>query len=332
MFTYYIYFLVLILGLVIGSFLNVVGLRFLTGESIIFPPSKCPKCKTKLKWYDNIPVLAYIFLKGKCRYCKEPISIQYPVVEIITALVFLIIYLKFGFTIATLLLWILASFCVVMCITDFKEQIIFDVTSIPMIPLGLIFSFFNIGNFSSHNVQLFQTNIYFPDIFLSSLIGIILAFLFFEIISLISKILIKHRAFGEGDTIIAMIFAAWLGWKAVLITICLGFLIQAVLTFPFMILKLFRKKDLIACVSFVMLVLAAMIPLFLNQFEFFYTSLGNIILIVSTLGTATISAFVFLKRIQKLQAFTLLPFGPALIISGFIVMFFKDLIIQFIGL
>ena len=329
---YILYILVFCIGTLFGSFFTLAVYRIPIGQDTTHTRSYCPNCNHKLTFWDMIPILSYTFLGGKCRYCKEPISIQYPVVEIITALVFLIIYLKFGFTIATLLLWILASFCVVMCITDFKEQIIFDVTSIPMIPLGLIFSFFNIGNFSSHNVQLFQTNIYFPDIFLSSLIGIILAFLFFEMISLISKILIKHRAFGEGDTIIAMIFAAWLGWKAVLITICLGFLIQTVLTFPFMILKLFRKKDLIACVSFVMLVLAAMIPLFLNQFEFFYTSLGNIILIVSTLGTATISAFVFLKRIQKLQAFTLLPFGPALIISGFIVMFFKDLIIQFIGL
>ena len=88
----YVWILVFVFGLVVGSFLTVVGLRLLSGESIVFPPSKCPNCNTKLKWYDDIPVLAYILLLGKCRYCRKPISIQYPIVEAITGLSFLFIF------------------------------------------------------------------------------------------------------------------------------------------------------------------------------------------------------------------------------------------------
>ena len=77
---------ILIIGLVIGSFLNVVILRTVSGESIVFPASKCPKCNTPLKWYHNIPVLSYIFLRGKCGFCHEPISIQYPIVELLTGI------------------------------------------------------------------------------------------------------------------------------------------------------------------------------------------------------------------------------------------------------
>ncbi len=328
--TCYIMGFVAILGLVIGSFLNVVGLRLLSGESIVLPPSKCPKCGTKLRWYDNIPVLAYIMLRGKCRYCKEPISPQYPIVEAITSAIFVLLFLKFGFSWATLMLWILAGASIVMCITDFKEQIIFDAVSMPLIPIGLVFSFFNFGKYSSENVSVLNFQI--PEIFISSLIGILGAFLIFEAISLISKILIKQRAFGEGDTIIAMIFGAWFGWKAVILTIIIGFLVQVIFTLPLLIMKLIKIKDKVAIISFSTLIIAAITPVILNKFAFFYTEIGSILLILFTLGTATISALIFLKRMKELDAYTMLPFGPALITGGFVTVFFGEYLINFLGI
>ena len=80
---------IFVVGLCIGSFLNVVILRTVSEESIVFPASKCPKCQNSLKWYHNIPVLSYIFLRGKCAFCKEPISIQYPIVELLRAMLFI---------------------------------------------------------------------------------------------------------------------------------------------------------------------------------------------------------------------------------------------------
>ena len=328
--TYYIIGFVAILGLVIGSFLNVVGLRLLSGESIVLPPSKCPKCKTKLKWYDNIPVLAYIILGGRCRYCKEPISPQYPIVEAITSAIFVLLFLKFGFSWATLMLWILAGASIVMCITDIKEQVIFDPVSIPLIPIGLLFSFFNLGKYPSETIQVLNFQV--SEVFISALIGTICAFLIFETISLISRILIKQRAFGEGDTIIAMIFGAWFGWEAVLLTICIGFLTQALFTLPLLIIKLFKSKDKTAGTSFTILITSAIAPIILNRFDFFYTAIASILLITVILGTATISALIFLKRIKELNAYTMLPFGPALITGGFVAIFFGQYIMDFLGI
>ena len=97
-------------GLCIGSFLNVVALRGLSGESIVFPPSKCPKCGKKLNWYTNIPVISYIFLLGKCQFCKKPISLQYPIVEAANAILYLIMFLSFGLSLKTLFL------CAFLCL------------------------------------------------------------------------------------------------------------------------------------------------------------------------------------------------------------------------
>ena len=86
---------IFIIGLVIGSFLNVVILRTVSEESIVFPASKCPKCQTPLKWYHNIPVLSYICLRGKCAFCKEHISLQYPIVELLTGCLFVGLFIRF---------------------------------------------------------------------------------------------------------------------------------------------------------------------------------------------------------------------------------------------
>lgn len=327
--TLYIYFLVLVFGLVVGSFLNVVGLRLLAGESIVFPPSKCPKCNTRLKWYDNIPVLAYLLLRGKCRYCKAPISWQYPVVEAFTATLFLLIFLKFGFTLATLMLFVLAGACIAMCITDFREQVIFDGVAIPLIPIGLVYSFFNMGGVEESSVNIFGFSV--AGTFVSALIGMAVAFIFFEGFSLITRFIMQHRAFGEGDTIIAMIFAAWFGWKAVILTIILGLFMQAVFTIPLLVAKLFKTKDRIASVSFSMLLLSAVIPVVCNHFNWAYSGIGSILLVMITLSMAGISALVFLRRMRELKSYTLLPFGPALIAGGFIVMFFGEQILSYLN-
>ena len=328
-FMIYICALVTIFGLVVGSFLNVVGLRLLSEESIVLPPSKCPKCNTRLKWYDNIPVLAYILLRGKCRYCKAPISIQYPLVEAFTATMFLLIFLKFGFVLSTPLLWILVGACIVMCITDFREQVIFNWVSIPLIPIGLIYSFFNLGEAAQQSVNIF--GLMLPQTFISAIIAIAIAAAFFEGFSLLTKIIMGHRAFGEGDTIIAMIFGAWFGWKAVVITILLGLFIQAAFTIPLLIIKLFKTKDKVASISFSILILSAVIPLIFNRLDFFYSGIGSLLLVITTLCTATFSALIFLRRMRELNSYTLLPFGPALITGGFLVIFFLQYFLEFIG-
>ena len=106
---YYYLFWICIFGLCLGSFYNVVILRSLSEESIVFPPSKCPKCQTKLKPWHNIPILSYVLLRGKCAFCKESISIQYPIIEFTTMCLFAFSYIKFGLSWQTLFGIIFAS-------------------------------------------------------------------------------------------------------------------------------------------------------------------------------------------------------------------------------
>ena len=97
-----IYALLFILGIIFGSFYNVVGLRLSKEESIVFPPSHCTSCNHKLSPLDMVPIFSYIFLKGKCRYCSKHISIKYPLFELLTGILFVLSYVKFGFTINTI--------------------------------------------------------------------------------------------------------------------------------------------------------------------------------------------------------------------------------------
>ena len=121
-----IYIFIFIIGLVFGSFYNVVGLRLPNKESIIMPGSHCTMCKHKIKFYDNIPVLSYIFLRGKCRYCNEKISIIYPIFELITGLLFLLCFIKFGFSLKFISSIIIISTLIVISISDIKYYIIPD--------------------------------------------------------------------------------------------------------------------------------------------------------------------------------------------------------------
>ncbi|MDO4376057.1 MAG: prepilin peptidase [bacterium] len=115
-----------IIGLIFGSFYNVVGLRLPNNESIIKPGSHCPKCKHKLSWYENIPVISYIFLRGKCKNCKQKISFIYPAIELLTGILFLSSYLVFGLTYNCAIAIILSSLVSIIFVSDSKYMIIND--------------------------------------------------------------------------------------------------------------------------------------------------------------------------------------------------------------
>ena len=140
---YSIYFTIafLIIGLILGSFYNVVGLRLSKKESLIFPASHCPKCNHKLKPYELIPVLSYIFLKGKCKKCKEPISIMYPVVELCTGILFAVSFYKYGFSTDIILALLLSSLLMIIVVTDLNFYIIPDSITIAF---GLLIFIYNI--------------------------------------------------------------------------------------------------------------------------------------------------------------------------------------------
>ena len=138
--------IVLLLGLVIGSFLNVCIYRIPRGESVSFPPSHCPTCGHKIKWYENIPVFSYIFiLRGKCSECKGHISIQYPIVEFITGMLFYAFFLRFGLGILGIKYLIFICLLIIGIWVDFIHYYIPDRISLSIFVIGIISSFFTVG-------------------------------------------------------------------------------------------------------------------------------------------------------------------------------------------
>ena len=295
-----------IIGLCIGSFLNVVALRQLNGEEFVLKASHCPKCNKFLKWYDNIPVLSYLFLGGKCRFCKEKISIQYPLVEASTSVVFALLFFFFGLSFKTLFLMILSSLMIVMCITDIKEQAVFDANSYPVIILGILYNALNLGDIS----------------LLNSCMAAAAGFVFFEIVARSGKPFFGERIFGEGDSVIASGLGAFFGLKALIPIIIVSFIIQVLAGMPVVVKNMLKEKDY-KSVTAIFALFFCIILAFINKYiirheELIYYSLG---LSGLTMIIAIISTVIILKGIKERQSFTLLPFGPALIISGLLYMF-----------
>lgn len=132
---------VIILGALWGSFANVCIVRLPKDKGVVGGRSKCPKCKKQIVWYDNIPIISYLLLNGKCRKCKKPISFQYVIVELISAVSFISIYSIYGLSLTTLLLCILSLGFIIIFFIDLEHFIIPDVITFPLMALGFIKSF-----------------------------------------------------------------------------------------------------------------------------------------------------------------------------------------------
>ena len=128
----------IIFGALVGSFLNVCILRLPEKESVIWPGSHCPSCKKPIKFYDNIPLISYILLMGKCRHCKKPISIQYPVVEGVTALSSWVLFTMYGPSLSYLFFFAFVAALIVITVIDLQHQIIPDIISLPGMGVGLL--------------------------------------------------------------------------------------------------------------------------------------------------------------------------------------------------
>lgn len=296
----YLIFWIFILGICIGSFLNVVILRAFSNESIVFPASKCPKCQHKLKWYHNIPIFSYIFLRGKCAFCGEKISIQYPIIELFTGIVFVITFFKFGFTLNTIIMWLISSMFIVLTVTDLKEKVIFVPHAIIMTIFCLMLPLFNSNNFIHGLVN--------------SFLGILLGILIMEILARIGYLFAGTRAFGEGDTYISAGLGALFGWKILPIVLILSLFVQFIITLPLFLFKLYKNKDYITILVFILFG-ASVILCKISQIPF-------AISIIPLFISAGLLCFKLLKDLRKEQDFMYLPFGPAMILSAFILLIF----------
>ncbi|MFQ5950422.1 MAG: prepilin peptidase, partial [Nitrospiria bacterium] len=193
---------VFILGLLIGSFVNVCIYRLPRGESIVFPPSHCPSCAKPVKPYDNIPILSFILLRGKCRSCGVPISWQYPLVELVHALGYTFILHQFGLSPQALVYALFFSSLVVVSFIDLSHQIVPDVITLPGMALGLIVA--------STILPLGPIN---------SLVGLTLGGGLFYLVAVLSIAFLKKEGLGGGDIKLIAMIGAFIGWKGMLLTI-----------------------------------------------------------------------------------------------------------------
>jgi leader peptidase (prepilin peptidase)/N-methyltransferase len=210
----------IIFGALVGSFLNVCIIRLPKGESIIIPGSHCPQCNHPIKFYDNIPLISYLLLGGKCRYCKRSISAQYPLVEGTTAISSLLLFLKYGLSLSYFFYFSFVAALIIITVIDLYHQIIPDVISIPGIGVGLLGA------------------LIIPHItFFNSLLGILLGGGSLFVVATFYQWLFKREGMGGGDVKLLAMIGAFLGWDAVILTILLSSLIGSITGIIIMVLK-----------------------------------------------------------------------------------------------
>ena len=232
---------VLLLGACIGSFLNVCIYRLPREESVVYKPSHCPGCGNKLGVPDLVPILSYIFLRGRCRHCGSQISVQYPLVELITALLFLAAYLTWGISWHTASMWVFLAVLVSVSVVDIHHRIIPDeillVGTILGLPLILLTS-------------------------ISDLIGGVIGF-FTAGLLLLAIAVVSKGGMGGGDIKLSAVMGLFLGWQGVAVALFLSFLIGGIAGILLLVTRIKGRKDAVPFGPY--LALGALISAFYGQ-------------------------------------------------------------------
>jgi leader peptidase (prepilin peptidase) / N-methyltransferase len=196
---------VLVVGLCVGSFLNVVIARLPHGRSLVSPPSSCPRCGAHIAWYDNVPVLSWVALRGRCRRCAQPISGRYPVVELLTALIVFAVWRRFGGGWATVGYAGFGCALVALTYIDLDTWLLPHEITWPLLAGGLLSPLWN------HALG-----------WSDALIGAALGFAVFAAIALIGEKILHKETMGWGDVWLLAGIGAWLGWQAILPVVLLS--------------------------------------------------------------------------------------------------------------
>jgi leader peptidase (prepilin peptidase) / N-methyltransferase len=202
---------VFLLGCCLGSFYNVLIHRLPAGKSIVQPGSHCPQCNHPINFYDNIPLVSYLILAGRCRHCGEHISLRYPLVEALTGSLALFLFLRNGLDPQFLIECVFASLLILITFIDLDTYLIPDVLSVPGIIAGFAFSFF-------------ATRLSWLD----SLLGIVLGGAFFFLIAVGYQVLRHKEGLGGGDIKLLAMIGAFVGWPGVVFTVLAASLIGTV--------------------------------------------------------------------------------------------------------
>lgn len=202
--------MVFALGASIGSFLNVIVYRLPAGLSILWPPSRCPKCLNQLKAYDNVPVFGWISLRGRCRYCKSKISVRYPVVEGVTGIIFLLVFLVFQVSTLTIGYWAFCSWLLALSLIDLDTMTLPNALTQSGLVVGILFQMV-VGFLPEASYVALVNHL------MMAIVGAVLGLWLFDAIALLGSIAFGKAAMGAGDAKLAAMMGAWLGWKYLLL-------------------------------------------------------------------------------------------------------------------
>jgi leader peptidase (prepilin peptidase)/N-methyltransferase len=216
-----------VVGAVFGSFLNVCILRWGAEpkQSVVRPPSRCPRCGSGVAWYDNIPIVSWLVLQGRCRHCGEPISIQYPLIELVTTLLWAFMAWRYGWSLEALRASVFGTILLGIAVTDARAYIIPDEFTWGGLALGLLFALAGGLPLLGHAV-----------------LGAALGFGILWLVGVGGSWMLKQDAMGGGDIKMMAMVGAFLGWKGVLLTIFLGALLGSLIFVP---LALAGRKPLV---------------------------------------------------------------------------------------
>ena len=248
-------FFVFIIGSIFGSFFNVLIYRLPLEQDVVLKPSACPNCKKPISWKNNIPILSFLILRGKCSDCYEKINISYPIVEFLIALNFFINYLIFGISLSFLFSTLFTSALILTFMTDLKHFLIFDVVTLPLAIIGVIASLLNINPY--------ETN------FINSLVGGLTGYVIIFFIRWIYFKLRKVEGMGLGDAKLFLMLGAWLGIHSLLFILLISSVLGSIIGIATII---FGKKSRDAHIPYgCFIVIAAFAYIFVG--EWFYNSL-----------------------------------------------------------
>jgi len=269
----FLYIFSFLLGSVIGSFLNVCIHRLPREESIVFPPSNCTACNTPIRFYDNIPIISYLILRGMCRSCGERISPVYLTVEILSGLVCTLLVWKFGLSITTLFYFVFLSALLVITFIDLEHMIIPNVITFPGIAVGFVYGALKTDwevaktLFSSFQFELQTIMRILNEVpIIDSLFGIILGGGVLFLIGYLYEVIRKREGMGMGDVKLLAMIGAFLGWKGVIFVTFLSSLIGTVVGVSII---LYKRGDLKYAIPYgPFLSLAAAIYCYTGGFSF----------------------------------------------------------------
>jgi leader peptidase (prepilin peptidase)/N-methyltransferase len=235
-------------GSAIGSFLNVCIYRLPREESIVFPPSNCTSCNNPIRFYDNIPMISYLFLRGKCRSCRERISPVYLIVEVLSGLICALLVWRFGFSLTTLFYFVFLSALVVITFIDLEHMIIPNVITFPGIVVGIIYAGLK-TDWNTAHLLFGSSRLNLESIIrilngvpiIDSIFGIILGGGVLFLIGFLYEVIRKREGMGMGDVKLLAMIGAFLGWKGVIFVVFISSLIGTVVGISII---LYKRGDL----------------------------------------------------------------------------------------